>query len=122
MRKRARAGDDNGIRRKWADESSSRSRGAALTMALDATGHPVSRIAQRKLEPLRLSLEASLQSTRGAGFERFAFTHQALPELDLDAIDTRTSFMGKPLKLPFLISSMPGGGQAARAAHRRLAR
>jgi isopentenyl-diphosphate delta-isomerase len=90
-------------------------------MALDANGHPVSRIAQRKLEHLRLSLEASVQSTRGAGFERFAFTHQALPDLDLDAIDTTTSFLGKPLKLPFLISSMTGGAQAAGDINRRLA-
>src|SRR5207302_11306047 len=89
-------------------------------MALDANGHPVSRIAQRKLEHLRLSLEASVQSTRGAGFERFAFTHQALPDLDLDAIDTTTSFLGKPLKLPFLISSMTGGAQAAGAINPRL--
>jgi len=78
-------------------------------MALDANGHPVSKIAQRKLEHLRLSLEASVQSTRSAGFERFAFTHHALPELDLDAIDPSTSFLKKPLKLPFLISSMTGG-------------
>src|SRR5260370_29584562 len=90
-------------------------------MALDANGHPVSRIAQRKLEHLRLSLEASVQSTRGAGFERFAFTHLALPDLDLDAIDTATSFLGKPLKLPFLISSMTGGAQAAGDINRRLA-
>src|SRR6266566_2493188 len=90
-------------------------------MALDANGHPVSRIAQRKLDHLRLSLEASVQSTRGAGFERFAFTHQALPELDLDAIETSTSFLGKPLKLPFLISSMTGGAQAAGDINRRLA-
>src|SRR6266852_2391431 len=88
-------------------------------MALDANGHPVSRIAQRKLEHLRLSLEASVQSTRGAGFERFAFTHLALP--DLDPIDTATSFLGKPLKLPFLISSMTGGAQAAGDINRRLA-
>src|SRR5260370_21399188 len=74
-------------------------------MALDANGHPVSRIAQRKLEHLRLSLEASVQSTRGAGFERFAFTHHALPNLDLDAIDTTTSSPSRPLKLPFLTPS-----------------
>ena len=37
-------------------------------MALDANGHPLSRITQRKLEHLRLSLEASVQSTRSAGF------------------------------------------------------
>src|ERR1700680_3151062 len=90
-------------------------------MALDANGHPLSRITQRKLEHLRLSLEASVQSTRSAGFERFAFMHQALPDLDLDAIDTTTSFLKKPLKLPFLISSMTGGAQAAGDINRRLA-
>jgi isopentenyl-diphosphate delta-isomerase len=90
-------------------------------MALDATGHPVSKIAQRKLEHLRLSLEASVQSTRSAGFERFAFSHEALPELDLDAIDLTTTFLGKPLKLPFLISSMTGGAHAAGDINRRLA-
>lgn len=90
-------------------------------MALDANGHPLSRIAQRKLDHLRLSLEASVQSTRGAGFDRFAFTHQALPELDLDAIDTSTTFLGKTLKLPFLISSMTGGAHAAGDINRRLA-
>src|ERR1700724_3678291 len=90
-------------------------------MALDANGHPVAKIAQRKVEHLRLSLEASVQSTRSAGFERFAFTHQALPELDLDAVDASTTFLGKPLKLPFLISSMTGGAHAAGDINRRLA-
>jgi len=90
-------------------------------MALDANGHPLSRISQRKLDHLRLSLEASVQSTRSAGFERFAFTHQALPELDLDAVDPSTTFLGKPLKLPFLISSMTGGAAAAGDINRRLA-
>jgi isopentenyl-diphosphate Delta-isomerase len=90
-------------------------------MALDANGQPLSRISARKLEHLRLSLEASVQSTRSAGFERFAFTHQALPNLDLDAIDLTTSFLGKPLKLPFLISSMTGGAHASGDVNRRLA-
>jgi len=90
-------------------------------MALDANRHPLSKIAQRKLEHLRLSLEASVQSTRSAGFERFAFSHEALPELDLDAIDLTSSFLGKPLKLPFLISSMTGGAHAAGDINRRLA-
>src|SRR2546429_2943869 len=90
-------------------------------MALDANGHPVSKIAQRKLEHLRLSLEASVQSTRSAGCEPFAFTHQALPELDLDAIDRSPSYVPKPLKLPFLTSSMTGGAHAAGDINRRLA-
>src|SRR5207245_7974967 len=90
-------------------------------MALDANGHPLSKIAQRKLEHLRLSLEASVQSTRSAGLEGYAFSHGGRPELDLDAIDMTTSFLGKPLKLPFLISSMTGGAHAAGDINRRLA-
>src|ERR1700737_5340326 len=90
-------------------------------MALDANGNPLSRISERKLQHLRLSLEASVQSTRSAGFERFAFTHQALPDLDLDDVETATKFLGKPLKLPFLISSMTGGAHAAGDINRRLA-
>ncbi|TMG41174.1 MAG: type 2 isopentenyl-diphosphate Delta-isomerase [Chloroflexi bacterium] len=90
-------------------------------MALDANGHPVSRISQRKLDHLRLSLEASVQSTRSAGFDRVAFPHVALPELDLDQVDTRTEFLGHPLRLPFLISSMTGGAGPAGDINRRLA-
>jgi isopentenyl-diphosphate delta-isomerase len=89
--------------------------------ALDANGHPVSRISQRKLEHLRLSLEASVQSTRGAGFDRVAFPHVALPEMDLDEVDTRSEFLGHPLRLPFLISSMTGGASPAGDINRRLA-
>jgi len=90
-------------------------------MALDANGHPVSRISERKLQHLRLSLEASVQSTRSAGFDRLAFTHEALPDLDLDAIDLSTTFLKHPLRLPFLISSMTGGAHAAGDINRRLA-
>ena len=89
--------------------------------ALDATGKPVSQISARKLEHLRLSLEASVQSTRSAGFERWAFGHRALPELDLDAIDLSTTFLDRRLRLPFLISSMTGGATAAGDINRRLA-
>ena len=90
-------------------------------MALDANGHPLSRISERKLQHLKLSLEASVQSTRGAGFDRLAFTNEALPELDLDAIDLKSTFLNRPLRLPFLISSMTGGAHAAGDINRRLA-
>jgi len=90
-------------------------------MMQDATGKPVSRISERKLQHLRLSLEESVQSTRSAGFERWGFVHQALPELDLDTIDTATTFLGRRLRLPFLLSSMTGGAHAAGDINRRLA-
>jgi isopentenyl-diphosphate Delta-isomerase len=89
--------------------------------ALDTNGYPLSRISQRKLDHLRLSLEASVQSTRGAGFDQWTLPHSALPELDFDAIDLTTSFLGRRLRLPFLISSMTGGAKPAGDINRRLA-
>jgi len=90
-------------------------------MTLEGAGQPLARISERKLQHLRLSLEESVQSNRAAGFEHWAFVHQALPELDLDAIDTTSSFLGRPLRLPFLLSSMTGGAHPTGDINRRLA-
>ena len=77
-------------------------------MALDANGQPLSRISERKLQHLRLSLEASVQSTRSAGFERYALPHCALPDLDLDAIDVTTTFLTRRLRLPVAVADQIG--------------
>ena len=74
----------------------------------------------------RAHIETVLTEDVGAkgittGFESFAFEHVALPELDLDEIDTRTVFFGKKLALPLLISSMTGGTEIARDINLRLA-
>jgi isopentenyl-diphosphate delta-isomerase len=39
------------------------------------------------------------------GLERYHFVHQALPELDLEEISTKTTFLGKSLGSPLLIAS-----------------
>ena len=70
----------------------------------------------RKADHLRLNLEEKVQFCKvTTGLERLRFEHQALPEVDLAAIDLSTAFLGKHLRLPFLISSMTGGtGEALR--------
>lgn len=55
------------------------------------------------------------------GLEAVRFAHCALPELDLDAIDIGTRFLGRTLAAPFLISSMTGGPARAGAINAALA-
>ena len=48
--------------------------------------------------------------------------HNALPELDLDDVDTSTTIFGRTLRAPILISCMTGGTMQARRFNRVLAR
>ncbi len=70
-------------------------------------------IKQRKRDHLKLAQDDALKFSISAGFEQWRFIHNALPELDLKEIDTSTTFLGKTLKFPLLISSMSGGTQAS---------
>ena len=76
---------------------------------------------RRKAEHLRIALDGDVGSGLTSGFERYRFVHQALPECDLGAIDTRQPLLGKTLRLPLVISSMTGGTATATAINRRLA-
>jgi isopentenyl-diphosphate Delta-isomerase len=78
--------------------------------------------ASRKAEHLRINLEADVQSGVNAGFDRWRFLPQALPELDLAGVDTVTSFLGYQLRAPFLISCMTGGTPEATGVNQVLAR
>ncbi len=70
---------------------------------------------KRKADHIRINLEEDVQFPHlTTGLERYAFTHQALPDLDLEDIDTRLSLFGRKLAYPLLISSMTGGTEQAR--------
>ncbi|KJV39633.1 isopentenyl-diphosphate delta-isomerase [Brevundimonas sp. UYEF29] len=56
-----------------------------------------------------------------SGLDAVRFVHDALPDIDHDAIDLATRFLGRPVALPFLISSMTGGPSRAEAINARLA-
>ncbi len=77
---------------------------------------------RRKADHIRINLEEDVQFPRLTnGFGRYRLIHQALPEVNLEAVDTSVSLFGKALRLPFLISSMTGGTEAARVINRNLA-
>jgi isopentenyl-diphosphate delta-isomerase len=77
---------------------------------------------QRKSEHLRINLEEDVSFPQlTTGLERYRFVHNALPELSLERIDLTTSFLGKRLCLPLLISSMTGGTADAQRINLHLA-
>lgn len=55
------------------------------------------------------------------GFEHIRFAHVALPELCLDDIDLATTFLGRRVTAPILISSMTGGPARSAAINRAVA-
>ena len=76
----------------------------------------------RKADHLRICLEENVQFNRVTnGFEKYRFTHNCLPEINLEDIDLSTTFLGKKLNAPLLISSMTGGTEQAKQINYRLA-
>jgi isopentenyl-diphosphate delta-isomerase len=69
---------------------------------------------------IMLTKDVSFRS-KITGFDRWDFLHNALPELNLSDIDLCTSFLGKTIALPFIISSMTGGYAEAEKINRQLA-
>jgi isopentenyl-diphosphate delta-isomerase len=74
----------------------------------------------RKAEHIRLALEERMQFASHP-FERLTFDHDALPDLDFDAIDLSIEFLGKRLRAPLLLSCMTGGTEIAARINRNLA-
>lgn len=66
-------------------------------------------IGQRKLDHLHYVLSDPHVDRQGQYFDSFRLMHNALPELNLNEIDTSCVFLGKKLSAPLLISSMTGG-------------
>lgn len=77
--------------------------------------------AERKADHIRVNLEQDVRSALTTGLEDYRFQHRAVPELDLNQVDTSAAIFGHQLSGPILISSMTGGTQEARRINRNLA-
>src|SRR6516164_7516081 len=67
---------------------------------------PVEGTAARKADHLRINIEDDVAKGIDNGFDAYRFIHCALPEVDLDAIDTSTQMFGRRLSAPLLVSCM----------------
>ena len=71
----------------------------------------VAPIDQRKADHIKINLEQDVRSALTSGLEKYHFTHEALPELDLNRIDTTLSLFGKQnrgltrKKLPSMVTT-----------------
>ncbi len=80
------------------------------------------RTASRKADHIRINIHEDVAAKGiGNGFEGYRFVHNALPEIDLDEVDTSTTLFGRRLAAPLLISCMTGGTLEAARINRTLA-
>ena len=72
-----------------------------------------SNLPSRKAEHIQINLEKDVSSSATNGLENYRFVHEALPEIDLKAVDMAQTLFGKNVIAPVLISSMTGGTEEA---------
>jgi isopentenyl-diphosphate delta-isomerase len=79
-------------------------------------------IGQRKADHIALCATEDVGFRRASTlFENVRLVHDALPDLDEQAIDTSVTLLGKRLRAPIVIASMTGGTDEAGKINRELA-
>lgn len=79
-------------------------------------------LAGRKDAHLDLCLNRDVGSSATTGLGAYTFEYDALPEIDLGAVDLSVEVLGKKLAAPIIIGAMTGGTPRAGEVNRRLAR
>jgi isopentenyl-diphosphate Delta-isomerase len=79
-------------------------------------------VKQRKIEHVNIALGQDISVAQRANWNDVQLVHQALPEVDLDEIDTSVTFLGRMLRYPIFMSSLTGGHQDVISINRNLAR
>lgn len=79
-------------------------------------------VKQRKIEHVSVALGHDVSAPQRANWGDIQFVHQALPEVNLDEIDTSIEFLGRTLRYPIFVSSLTGGHPDVMNINRNLAR
>ena len=80
-------------------------------------------ISNRKADHLEICISQNVDFKHlGTGFNSIQLMHCALPEMNLDDVDTSTTFLGKQLSMPLVITGMTGGFAQAERVNRLLAK
>jgi isopentenyl-diphosphate delta-isomerase len=81
----------------------------------------VTQASKRKSDHIRINLEHDVASGLTTGLEQYRFVHEALPDINLNEVQTNTQIFGRNLSAPLLISSMTGGTSDAERINATLA-
>src|SRR3989442_1252114 len=79
-------------------------------------------VKKRKIEHVSIALGQDITAPQRANWNDIQFVHQALPEVDLDEIDTSVTFLGHRLRFPIFMSSLTGGHPEFASINRTLPR
>jgi len=75
---------------------------------------------KRKIEHLEICLQENVDAQHNY-WDDILFEHNALPEVDYDEISLETTFLGKKLEMPLIITAITGGISEAQKINERLA-
>ena len=78
-------------------------------------------VQRRKGDHLRVAAAGGVDAPVSPGWDDVHLVHSALPAVSLHAVDTATTLLGRPLRIPLVIAAMTGGHAGARDVNRRLA-
>jgi isopentenyl-diphosphate delta-isomerase len=81
----------------------------------------MTKIETRKQRHIRVSLDKKVEAEITTGFEDVNLVHKAVPEIDLNEVDTSTVLFGKKLSAPLIISAITGGTEKAKQINETLA-
>ncbi len=75
----------------------------------------------RKLEHIVQALRLYDRDTHRALWQDVGLIHECLPELDFDAVDLNTMFLGKKIAAPIMINALTGGSDDVSGYNEKLA-
>lgn len=78
-------------------------------------------IKDRKKDHVELTTSGEVSYRKTAGFERYDFVHDALPEVNLDEVSTEATLLGREFSFPLFLSSMTGGYEEGQSLNAMIA-